>query len=52
MTREEYIESIQKYVCEIEDIHRLKRIFNRVAKEYVWDSGRGEGIKQEAVHEC
>lgn len=39
MTKKEYITHILKYVCEIEDITRLNRIFNYVSKEYVKDSG-------------
>lgn len=37
MTKKEYATYIQKYVCEIEDISRLNKIFNYVSKEYVKD---------------
>lgn len=33
---------ILKYVCEIEDISRLNRVFNYVSKECVKDFGRTE----------
>ena len=42
MTKKEYATYILKYVCEIEDVTRLNRILNHVAKEYVKDSGRIE----------
>lgn len=42
MTKNEYVTYIQKYVSEIEDVTRLNRILNYVAKEYVKDSGRTE----------
>lgn len=42
MTKKEYVTYIQKYLCEIEDISRLNRILNYVAKEHVKDSGRTE----------
>lgn len=42
MTKNEYVTYIQKYVCEIEDVTRLNRILNYIAKEYVKDSGRTE----------
>lgn len=40
MTKKEYVTYILKYVCEIEDINCLNRIFNYVSKEYAKDSGR------------
>lgn len=43
MTKKEYVTHILEYVCEIEDISRLNRIFNYVSKEYVKDSGTTEG---------
>ena len=42
MTKKEYATYILKYVYEIEDVTRLNRILNHVAKEYVKDSGRIE----------
>lgn len=42
MTKKEYITHILKYVCEIEDISRLNRIFNYASKECVKDFGRTE----------
>ena len=42
MTKKEYITYIQKYICEIDDINRLNRIFNYVSKEYVKDSEKRE----------
>lgn len=42
MTKKEYVTHILKYVCEIEDISRLNRIFNYISKEYVKDSGSTE----------
>lgn len=43
MTKKEYATYILKYVCEIEDVTRLNKIFNYVSKEYVKDSGATEG---------
>ena len=48
MTKNEYVTYIQKYVCEIEDVTRLNRILNYVAKECVKDSGRTE-IRSDSV---
>lgn len=42
MTKKEYVTYILKYVCEIEDISRLNRVFNYVSKECVKDFGRTE----------
>lgn len=42
MAKKEYATYILKYVCEIEDVTRLNRILNYIAKEYVKDSGRTE----------
>ena len=48
MTKKEYATYILKYVCEIEDVTRLNRILNYVAKECVKDSGRTE-IRSDSV---
>lgn len=48
MTKNEYVTYIQKYVCEIEDVTRLNRILNYVAKECAKDFGRTE-IRSDSV---